>query len=70
MSLLKRQRELSGITIAELSKRTEIDATALSKVEHGRRRLTAEEVGRIARALGCRTDDLIPGMKEFIHAYP
>lgn len=56
---LRDQCEKAGMTLTELAKLTSIPLTALSKVEHGRRRLTLHEGSRIAKVLGCVPDDLI-----------
>jgi DNA-binding Xre family transcriptional regulator len=53
MSELRAERERQGMTLAELSRRTGIDATALSRLETGRHNNpTVDTLYRIASALG------------------
>lgn len=48
---IRELREGSGLLAAELADRVGIDATALSKIENGRRAVKSVELGRIAKAL-------------------
>ena len=50
--LIERIRDLSGLTQAELARRTGIQSSVLSAYEHGRRQPSAAALARIARAAG------------------
>lgn len=55
VAVLKQQREAAGLSLAEVSRRSGIDAAALSRLENGRNQNpTLETLGRYARALGKR----------------
>ena len=63
MASLKKERERQGLTLADLSQRTEIDQGALSKLETGiNGNPTLETLYRIASALGkaivCALEDI------------
>ena len=64
MSLLEKQRLKAGLTIAELSRRTQLPPDMLSKIEHGHRRLHVQEVATLAKALRCKPETLIPAWKD------
>ena len=49
---LARLREGAGLTQRELARRLGVDQSALSRIESGRRRLTAAQAGQAARILG------------------
>ena len=52
-------RERRGLTMAELGQRVGTEASQINKLEKGNRRLTAEWMGRLARALDCAPADLL-----------
>lgn len=64
MSLVKAKREEAGLTMSEVARRANMRLTKLWKIEHGERRLFADEVARLARAIGCDKADLIPDVEE------
>jgi len=60
MSLVQVERERAGLTLSELARRTGMHLSTLSKIENGKRKLSVNEVARIARAIGCAPSALIP----------
>ena len=60
----RRLRELrleQGLTLQQVSERTHIDISMLSRLESGKRRLALDHVPGLAAALGVSTDDLLLG---------
>ena len=55
---IKRYRELRGLTQDELARQAQIPSTAISRLEHGSRKITLEEAVRVADALGIQLEDL------------
>ena len=64
MSLVTAKREEAGLSMAEVARRINWVHTKLWKIEHGERRLLAEEVPVLARAIGCDPSDLLPSLAE------
>jgi transcriptional regulator with XRE-family HTH domain len=60
MNRLREWRRRKGISLAELARRTRTTASQISKLERGQRRLTVDWLSRLAPALGCRREDLLP----------
>ena len=59
---LKRCRERAGISKAQLARLTELDATAISFLESGKRTPRLDTLVKLTSALGCRADELVEGM--------
>lgn len=59
---LKRCRERAGINKAQLARLTELDPTAISFFEHGRRMPRLDTLVKLTGALECRADELVDGM--------
>lgn len=60
----RRLRELrteQGLTLQQVSERTSIDVSMLSRLESGKRRLALDHIPSLASALGVSTDDLLGG---------
>ncbi|MHA4774724.1 helix-turn-helix domain-containing protein [Streptomyces sp. MSC1_001] len=55
---IQRQRELSGYGLRRFAKAAQISPSYLSRIERGLRRPQPEVMARIARALGCRIEDI------------
>jgi transcriptional regulator with XRE-family HTH domain len=60
MNRIREWRRRKGLSMAELARLTRTTASQISKIERGERRLTVEWLGRLAPALGCRRQDLLP----------
>ncbi len=56
-------REYRGFTLATLGKLCDVSAAALSQVEQGKRSPSVELLGKLARALECDMDDLVPALE-------
>jgi transcriptional regulator with XRE-family HTH domain len=56
---LRALRTERGLTLAEVAERAGMDASTLSRLESGARRLTLDHLPVLARALGVRADDLL-----------
>jgi transcriptional regulator with XRE-family HTH domain len=56
---LRALRTERGLTLAEVAERAGMDASTLSRLESGARRLTLDHIPVLARALGVRADDLL-----------
>ena len=67
---LKLLRKEKSISVAELSELVRMTPDAVLKIESGKRGRTFEKLPRIAKALGCRIDDLFPEMDEVQPAEP
>ena len=60
----RRLRELrteQGLTLQQVSERTHIDISMLSRLESGKRRLALDHIPGLAAALGVSADDLLGG---------
>lgn len=55
---IKQIRMNRGVTLAELARRTEIDAAHLSRIESGRTAPTTRTLARIANGLGVSISEL------------
>jgi DNA-binding Xre family transcriptional regulator len=58
---LRAARTSRSVTLADLSERTGISVSTLSRLETGKRRITLEALVPIARVLGVPLDELVPG---------
>lgn len=56
---IREWRERRGLTMHELGQRVGTEASQINKLEKGSRRLTAEWMSRLARALDCAPADLL-----------
>ena len=56
---LRMLRTERGLTLADVAERAGMDASTLSRLESGARRLTLDHLPVLARALGVRTDELL-----------
>lgn len=56
---LRALRTERGLTLAEVASAAGMDASTLSRLESGARRLTLDHLPSLARALGVRADDLL-----------
>jgi transcriptional regulator with XRE-family HTH domain len=61
MNRVREWRRLRNLTIEELARRSRTTASQISKLERGERRLTLDWMERLSGALGCRSQDLLPG---------
>lgn len=55
--VVSRRVERTGITVAELARRVDIDHQLLRRSLHGERVLKADELVRLSRELGLRLSD-------------
>jgi transcriptional regulator with XRE-family HTH domain len=55
---LRRARLLAGLSLLEVSHRTGIDPSQLSRIERGSAGLTTERLGRLAPVLELSTEDI------------
>jgi transcriptional regulator with XRE-family HTH domain len=60
MNRVREWRHRRELSIEELARRSRTTASQISKLERGQRRLTVAWLGRLAKALGCRSEDLLP----------
>jgi transcriptional regulator with XRE-family HTH domain len=60
MNRVREWRQRRELSIEELARRSRTSPSQISKLERGQRRLTVEWMSRLAKALGCRTEDLLP----------
>ena len=60
MNRVREWRRRKGFSIEELARRSRTTASQISKLERGERRLTVDWMTRLAKALGCRREDLLP----------
>jgi transcriptional regulator with XRE-family HTH domain len=58
-SRLRALRTERGLTLTQVAAAAGMDASTLSRLESGARRLTLDHLPTLARALGVRTDDLL-----------
>lgn len=62
--IIQRVRQAQNIGVPELSRMTKISAQQLYKIEQGHSDLRLSTLAVIAKALGCRTEDLLPSQEE------
>jgi transcriptional regulator with XRE-family HTH domain len=60
MNRVREWRHRRGLSIEELARRSRTSASQISKLERGERRLTLDWMSRLAKALSCRCEDLLP----------
>jgi transcriptional regulator with XRE-family HTH domain len=60
MNRVREWRHRRELSIEELARRSRTSPSQISKLERGQRRLTVDWMSRLAKALGCRTEDLLP----------
>lgn len=58
MTSMRRRRKAAGLTTEELGRRVGVSAQAVGAWERGTALPSADRLPEIARALGCRIDDL------------
>ena len=61
---LRRLRVQKGLSMVELAKAAHCSRFIISRMEAEERGRSADKLPKIARALGCRIDDLFPEMDE------
>ena len=59
-ALIRHKRTEAGLSMSEVARRADMLLTRLWKIEHGEYYLRAEDVTKIARAIGCDPRDLLP----------
>jgi len=59
MSLVKEKRVQAGLSLTELSRRSKISVSKLSKIENDKLTLREIDIATLARALGCSPAALI-----------
>lgn len=64
MNRVREWRHRKGLSIEALARRSRTTASQISKLERGDRRLTVDWMTRLAEALGCRREDLLPSETE------
>jgi transcriptional regulator with XRE-family HTH domain len=58
---LKKYRRIAGLTQEQLARKSGVDATLISRLERGdRRRLSYDNIVRLARALNLEPEELVP----------
>lgn len=58
---LKKYRRIAGLTQEELARKSGVDVTLISRFERGnRRRLSYDNIVRLARALNLEPEELVP----------
>lgn len=58
---LKKYRRIAGLTQEELAQKAGVDVTLISRFERGqRRRLSYDNIVRLARALNLTPEELVP----------
>jgi len=58
---LKKYRRIAGLTQEQLARKSGVDATLISRFERGsRRRLSYDNIIRLARALNLEPEELVP----------
>jgi transcriptional regulator with XRE-family HTH domain len=60
MNRVREWRQRRGLSIEELARRSRTSPSQISKLERGERRLTLDWMSRLAKALSCRREDLLP----------
>jgi transcriptional regulator with XRE-family HTH domain len=61
---IKALRGMHGLTQEQLGEIVDLDETAVSKIEHGKRGLAAAELAQICEHFGIRSDELLFGKPE------
>ena len=61
---LRKIRRKAGMSQLEVARAVNMSRTGYAEIEHGVSIKTFEKLPRIAKALGCRIDDLFPEMDE------
>ena len=64
MNRVREWRHRRGLSIEELARRSRTSPSQISKLERGERRLTLDWMSRLAKALSCRREDLLPNDAE------
>ena len=59
-ALIRSKRTEAGLSMSEVARRADMLLTKLWKIEHGEYYLRAEDVPKIARAIGCDPRDILP----------
>ena len=59
---LTRCRERAGINKSQLARLTELDPTAISRFESGKRMPRLDTLVKLTGALDCRADELVEGL--------
>jgi transcriptional regulator with XRE-family HTH domain len=59
---LKRCRQRAGMSQRHLARITELDPTAISFFEHGKRTPRLDTLVKLIGALDCRADELVEGL--------
>ena len=67
-SLLRKLRDRNGWTLKEMSERTDIPVSTLSKVEHDRLTLTYDKLVQLSQRLNIRTSELFADPDEVVEA--
>jgi len=58
---LKKFRRIAGLTQEQLARKSGVDASLISRLERGsRRRLSYDNIVRLARALNLEPEELVP----------
>lgn len=58
---LKKYRKIAGLTQEQLARKAGVDVTLISRFERGqRRRLSYDNIVRLARALNLEPEELVP----------
>lgn len=58
---LKKYRRIAGLTQEQLARKSGVDASLISRIERGRRRrLSYDNIVRLARALNLEPEELCP----------
>ena len=60
MNRIREWRHRRGLSVEELARRSRTTPSQISKLERGERRLTLDWMTRLAKALACRREDLLP----------
>lgn len=61
---IKDKRKARNITVLDFASAVGVSVDMVMKVESGKRGCVIEKLPKIARALGCRIDDLFPEMDD------
>lgn len=63
---IREQRQLSGLTQAELAARIDVSRSSLTNMELGRQRLLIDQLYKMAEVLNTSPKDLLPSPSEII----
>lgn len=61
---LREAREASGLSQGQVAKKLKMHRPTISEIEAGRRKVTAEELGRFAQLYGISVDWIVGGSTE------